>query len=380
MKRKIIILGSTGSIGENAIRVAHSLNDEIEVVGVAAGQRVDRLTEQARLLNCRYAGIGSPELFSQLSESLPATCQPLSGINGMVEMASAPEVDIVLCAVVGTAGLKPVLAAINAGKTIALASKEIMVMAGDIVTRAAAENNVDILPVDSEHAAIYQGLQGRKMEEVERIILTASGGPFRQTPLQELTHATYDKALAHPTWDMGPKITIDSATMMNKALELIEARWLFDTEPENIDVLIHPQSIIHSMVEFIDGSLIALLGQPDMRQPIQYALTHPERRAGELPKCDLAKVGCLTFEDLDNTKFPAIELARSALQQGGTMPAVFNAANEVAVDFFRREKIGFLQIPETVRQIMAEHKVCDHPTLETILEADEWARNQLVKP
>lgn len=378
MKKKITILGSTGSIGENAIRVAHHLGSEVEVVGIAGGRRVERVAEQARTLACRYAGIGDQTLVSSLADSTPVDCQAVSGVDGMIEMATAPEVDTVLCAVVGTAGLKPVLAAIKAGKNIALASKEIMVMAGELVTRAAIENEVDILPVDSEHSAVFQCMEGHSAEDVERIILTASGGPFRETSLEELEKVTYSNALAHPTWNMGPKITIDSATMMNKALELIEARWLFQIPPERIDVLVHPQSIVHSLVELVDGAMLAQLGNPDMRQPIQYALTYPRRRPSGLPRCDLASIGELKFEAMDTTKFPAVELARTALQKGGTLPAVFNAANEIAVELFRDGKIGFLAIPKTVERVMAEHRVRQQPSLETILEADLWAREETV--
>jgi len=374
MSRKVVILGSTGSIGKNAVWVADQLKEDIQVVGVAARQNVQQLVEQTRKLGCKYAAVADETRKEQLAQALPAYCKALYGIDGMVEMATAEEVDTVLCAVVGTSGLKPVLAAVNNGKNIALASKEILVMAGEIVTKTAIDNGVNILPVDSEHAAIFQCLEGHNIDEVRRLILTASGGPFRQTPIEDLNTASYKDALAHPTWDMGAKITIDSASMMNKALELIEAKWLFNMSPDNIDVLVHPQSIVHSIVELIDGGMLAHLGIPDMRQPIQYALTYPQRKDTELPRCDLAKIGSLTFENMDNIKFPAVELARRALKIGGTAPAVLNAANEVAVELFRKGDIAFPEIAEYVKHALEKHDPIKNPELNDILKADARAR------
>ena len=375
MTRKIAILGSTGSIGQNALWVAERLQDDIDVIGVAAGRKTDRVRKQAYKFGCNYAAVAEETFSQEFSNGLPSGCKALCGVDGMVEMATAPEVDTVLCAVVGTAGLRPVIAAIKAGKNIALASKEILVMAGEAVTKTAAENGVKILPVDSEHAAVFQCLQGHDLEEVSRIILTASGGPFRDTPIEVMQEASYENALAHPTWNMGPKITIDSATMMNKALELIEAKWLFDFPPDKLDVLVHPQSIVHSLIELTDGGMLAHLGQPDMRQPIQYALTYPERCDTGLPRCNLAAVGNLTFENVDDAKFPAVELARQALRAGGTMPAVLNAANEAAVELFRAGKIKFPEIAHAVDSAMKNHKNMDSEDLDTILDADKWARD-----
>jgi 1-deoxy-D-xylulose-5-phosphate reductoisomerase len=303
-----------------------------------------------------------------------------------------PEADIVLVAIVGTAGLEPALAAIRAGKDLAVASKEILVMAGELVMTEARKHGVKVLPVDSEHSAIFQCLEGRDPADVKRLILTASGGPFRQTPRERFESITVAEALKHPSWNMGQKITIDSATLFNKGLEMIEARWLFDMEIDRVDVVIHPQSIIHSMVEFRDGSILAQLSMPDMRYPIQYALTWPRRLPNSMPPTDFAKIGTLTFENPDRDRFPSLRLAREAGRLGGTMPAVFNAANEVAVARFVDGKIGFVQIFETVEKVMGAHKVggesparkpaspghawVAEPTLDVILEADQWARKE----
>ncbi len=376
MHRTIAILGSTGSIGENTMWVANALADDIEVYGVAAGRRWKRLAEQVRQFNCRHAVIADAECIDQLRQAVPSSCTTGCGIEGMIEMVTAPDVEMVLCAITGTAGLRPVLAAIAAGKDIALASKEVLVMAGDLVMREAAEHGVRILPVDSEHSAIFQCLEGQRKDDLQRLILTASGGPFRELPADALHGVTYDDALAHPTWDMGPKITIDSASLMNKALEVIEARWLFGVEPSQIDVLIHPQSVIHSMIELTDSSILAQLGTPDMRLPIQVALLYPERRNTGLSRCDFATLAKLEFATPDHDRFPSLRFARRALEKGGTMPAVLNAANEVAVERFAAADITFPDIWRIVETVMDRHTPGTQDELSTILDADAWARQE----
>jgi 1-deoxy-D-xylulose-5-phosphate reductoisomerase len=373
-KNRIAILGSTGSIGESAVKVALHLEDELEVVGLAGKSRITRLAEQAKALNCKRVVTGDPELYKSLRDILPSDCTVGSGIDGLVELATAPEVDTVLCAIVGTDGLIPVLEAIKAGKNIAIASKEILVMAGELVMAEAARAGVKLLPVDSEHSAVFQCLEGRKHDELSRIILTASGGPFREASVDEMRNASCQTALAHPTWDMGPKVTIDSASLMNKALEIIEAKWLFDVPGERIDVVIHPQSIIHSMVEFIDGTILAQMSSPDMRFPIQYALTYPCKHPGSLEPLDFSKFSTFTFELPDKKKFPALDFAYEALRKGGTLPAVMNAANEIAVSRFRKDEIKFTDIWNIIEKTMSAHTVKGSTSLENILDADGWAR------
>ncbi len=374
MKRNLVILGSTGSIGRNAVWVARNLGQELHVAGIAAQRSLKLLAEQAAELRCEWAGAADAEGARELRAILPSGCRAVAGEAGLIEMVTAPSVDIVLCAIVGTAGLKPVLAAIRAGKTIALASKEILVMAGELVMAEARKNNVRILPVDSEHSAVFQCLEGQRPESLRRIILTASGGPFRTRPAGSLAGITAAEALAHPTWNMGRKVTIDSATLMNKGLEMIEARWLFDVPQERIDVVIHPQSIVHSLVEFADGSVLAQMGRPDMRLPIQYALTWPHRRPLPLEPLDLVKAGHLDFEAPDPRRFPALTLARRALDAGGTMPAVYNAANEAAVARFLTGTLSFPGIWETVAAVMDRHTPVAYAGLPQILKADAWAR------
>lgn len=376
MHRTIAILGSTGSIGENAIWVARVLADDIDVYGVAAGSRWQRLADQAGEFGCREAVIADAAHLDDLNSALPRQCRARSGVEGMVDMVTAPDVDMVLCAITGTAGLRPVLAAIQAGKDIALASKEVLVMAGELVMREVAARGVRILPVDSEHSAIFQCLEGQRRHQLRRLILTASGGPFRESPADALQHVTYQHALAHPTWNMGPKITIDSATLMNKALEVIEARWLFDVQPDQIDVLIHPQSVVHSMIELADSSILAQLGTPDMRLPIQAALLYPERRDTGLPRCDFTTISKLEFGTPDNDRFPALLLAHRALATGGTMPAVLNAANEVAVERFAAGQIAFPDIWCIVECVMQRHTPAAQDSLDSILDADAWARRE----
>lgn len=375
-RKKIAILGSTGSIGGNAIKIVSHLDDRIEVFGVAAGGNVERLSAQCAELNCSMAVVGDESRFDELRRLAPATCRVAAGTEGMIELAISPEVDVVLCAVVGTAGLLPVLAAARAGKTIALASKEVLVMAGELVMKEAEANGATILPVDSEHSAIFQCLGGRAPESLSRLLLTASGGPFRGFDRQRLLEVDWRAAMAHPTWAMGPKVTIDSATLMNKALEIVEARWLFDVPGDNISVVIHPQSIIHSMVEFVDGTVLAQMSAPDMRFPIQYALTHPEKLAGALPPLNFARLAGLTFEEPDRKNFPSLDFAHEALNAGDTMPAVMNAANEVAVELFRRGETTIPGIWNIIEKTMSCHNTLESPALEDIIHIDAWARGK----
>lgn len=372
--KRIVILGSTGSIGRSALAVVRHLPAELQVIGVAAGNRTAILARQARAFGCRLAVVGDPARAETLARLVPQGCQAGGGTEALIAMATDPEVDLVLCAIVGTAGLAPVLAAIRAGKDIALASKEVLVMAGGLVMREAARAGVRILPVDSEHSALFQCLEGRCPDEVTRVILTASGGAFRTMTKRQLQSVTWTEAMAHPTWNMGPKVTMDSATMMNKALEIVEAHWLFGLPGEQIEVLIHPESVVHSLVEFRDGTMLAQLSEPDMRLPIQYALTWPARQLGSTRRLDLAKCATLRFERPDHRRFPSLSLAYAALAQGGTMPAVMNAANEVAVTRFRQGEIKLPDIWRVIRQTMAAHAPADGTDLAQILAADAWAR------
>lgn len=372
--KNVVLLGSTGSIGTSTLKVAEDLPDRIRLVGLAAGNNLELLTQQTLKHRPEAISLHDPEKAGQLQEALGTTTTVYSGREGLIKLATLPSADIVLIAIVGTAGLQPALAAIRAGKDIAVASKEILVMAGEIVMSEARRHGVRVLAVDSEHSAIFQCLDGKPASSVRCLWLTASGGPFRTTPLAAFTGITVEQALQHPSWVMGRKITIDSATLFNKGLEMIEARWLFDIPIDRVRVVIHPQSVIHSMVEFIDGSIIAQLSTPDMCLPIQYALTYPERAANDRVRTDLAQYGCLTFEEPDRSRFPALDLARRAGEVGGTLPAVFNAANEVAVEAFCARQITFDQISQTVARTMGRHEVLKHPTLEQILAADAWAR------
>ena len=377
--KNVVLLGSTGSIGTSTVKVAEDLPDRIRLLGLAAGNNAELLLKQARKHRPEAISISDPEKARDLGKFFGATTQVYSGDEGLIKLATLPSADIVLIAIVGTAGLKPALAAIRAGKDIAVASKEILVMAGEIVMSEARKHGVRVLAVDSEHSAIFQCLDGKPSNSVRKLWLTASGGPFRNTPKEEFQNITVERALKHPSWVMGKKITIDSATLFNKGLEMIEARWLFDIGMERVGVLVHPQSIVHSMVEFVDGALLAQLSTPDMCLPIQYALTYPDRAPSERVQTNFAKLGSLTFEEPDAERFPALKLARRAGEVGGTLPAVLNAANEVAVEAFVNRKINFPQITEIVRRTMDAHKVVSHPTLEQILEADAWARREAAK-
>jgi len=374
--KNVVLLGSTGSIGTSTVKVAEDLPDWIRLLGLAAGNNAELLLEQALRYKPQAICIADPARAAALQNALGATTQVFCGEEGLVQMATLPGADVVLVAIVGIGGLKPALAAIRAGKDIAVASKEILVMAGEIVMSEARKYGVRVLPVDSEHCAIFQCLDGRPSRSVRKLWLTASGGPFRKTPKAEFGDITVERALQHPSWVMGRKITIDSATLFNKGLEMIEARWLFDVEMPRVGVVVHPQSVVHSMVEFVDGSMMAQLSTPDMCLPIQYALTYPERAPSERVQTDLAKLGSLTFEEPDPDRFPALDLARRAGDTGGTLPAVFNAANEIAVDRFLKRQITFPQITDTVRRTMDRHNVISHPAFEQILLADDWARKE----
>lgn len=372
--KNVVLLGSTGSIGTSTIKVAEDLPDRIRLIGLAAGSNATLLAQQAARFKPRALSINNPAKI----QSLQAACGPdvpvYSGDEGLLKLATMPEADIVLIAIVGTAGLQPALAAIRAGKDIAVASKEILVMAGETVMNEARKYGVKVLPVDSEHSAIFQCLDGKPPESIRRLWLTASGGPFRQTPKEEFPRITVECALKHPSWVMGRKITIDSASLFNKGLEMIEARWLFGVPMDRVSVVVHPQSVVHSLVEYVDGAMIAQISSPDMCLPIQYALTYPERVASDRIQTSLAKWGTLTFEEPDEERFQSIGLARRAGEVGGTLPAVLNAANEVAVEAFCQRKIRFDQIAEVVRKTMDAHQVIRKPSLEQILQADAWAR------
>ena len=374
--KRLAILGSTGSIGRSALAVVDAHPDRLEVVALAAGDNAARLAEQVRTYRPKIVAIGSSDAATRLRECCGADAPPAIeiGSEGLVAVATHPSVDIVLCASAGTAGLEAVLAAIEAGKTIALANKEVLVMAGELVTATARRRSVTILPVDSEHNAIHQCLHGRRHDEIRRLILTASGGPFRGWSDEELRTVGPELALRHPTWQMGPKITVDSATLMNKGLEVIEARWLFDVPADRIDVVVHPQSIVHSMVELGDGSIIAQLGVTDMRLPIQYACSYPDRWEAALPSLDLVRAGTLTFEQPDHGHFPCLGLAYRALRTGGTLPVVLNAANEVAVEMFLGGKLGFTAIARVIEQTMDAHDVQQAATLHVVRDVDAWAR------
>ena len=372
--KRVVILGSTGSVGRNACRVAEALRDRVQVVGVAAKTNAAALAEQAEKLGCSYACIAEPKMRDQLSAVLPGHCRALAGLDGILEMVRADNVDMVLCSIVGTGGLIPVMEALRAGREIALASKEVLVMAGSVVMPMVKRYHTRLIPVDSEHSAIYQCLGSRAPANVERLILTASGGPFRKASPEEMKNATWERALAHPTWSMGQKVTIDSATLMNKALEMIEAHHLFNVPENKIKVVIHRQSVIHSMVELVDGALLAQMSVPDMRFAIQYALSYPQRLDGGLPKFDFAKLGQISFELPDEVKYPALNLSRQAMRIGGTMPTVLNAANEVAVERFKQGAVKFPDIWKIVDETMEKHHAVTLDTLECALEADRWAR------
>jgi 1-deoxy-D-xylulose-5-phosphate reductoisomerase len=395
MKRKhVVVLGATGSIGENALKVARDIPERMVIVGLAANSNAQKLATQANAVRPPTLCLVDESKLNELRENLSYTPRILLGEKGLCEIASVADADMVLVAIVGTGGLRPALAAIESGKDLAVASKEILVMAGEIVMREAREKNVHVLPVDSEHNAIFQclysggsvslGTQSANTSEtlaplsrdIRRIILTASGGPFREMPNEQFPNINPEQALKHPTWNMGPKITIDSATLFNKGLEMIEAHWLFGVEMKRVEVVIHPQSIVHSMVEFADGSVLAQLSHSDMCFPIQYAVTWPDRVPNSLPPLDFGKLSKLEFSAPRYDDFPALNLARRAGETGGTLPAVLNAANEVAVSAFLDRRMKFPRIWQSVEEVMNRHSVVAHPGLDEILAADQWAREE----
>ena len=374
--RSLALLGATGSVGVSTLALVERFPDRFRAVALAAGRNVELLAEQVRRHQPQLVSVADDASAAELRARVPGyTGKILAGSAGPLAVATHPGADIVLSALVGALGLEPTLAAIDAGKDVALANKEVLVVAGALVTRAARARGVRLLPVDSEHNAIFQALHGHNPAEVKRLILTASGGPFLHHTTAELASVTRADALKHPTWKMGPKITIDSATLMNKGLEVIEAHWLFDVAPERIDVVIHPQSIIHSMVEYIDGSVLSQMAVPDMTIPIGYALAYPERLPlTHLRTLDLPAAGALTFVAPDHERFPCLDLAYRALRTGGTMPAVLNAANEVAVERFLAEEIGYRDVPAVVAAVMDAHTSGPAADLPTLLAADAWAR------
>ncbi|MFH1476227.1 MAG: 1-deoxy-D-xylulose-5-phosphate reductoisomerase [Verrucomicrobiota bacterium] len=372
--KNIVILGSTGSIGESALRVAAALPDRFRVIGLASQKNVTRLLEQARLFAVERVAVADQEAARRAAQSAPAGLTVLAGPQGLEELAALPAADSVLVAVVGMAGLPPVLAALRQGTDVALATKEVLVAAGQKVMAASRASGARILPVDSEHSAIFQCLDGHGADRVRRLMLTASGGPFAHNPRLDLEKVTVAEALKHPRWNMGRKVTVDSATMMNKGLEIIEAHWLFGVPFDRIEVVIHPESIVHSMVEFQDGNVLAQLSVSDMRFAIQLAFTWPERLDGGLPVLDLAQLGTLHFSAPDAARFPCLSLARAAARVGGTMPVILNAANEVAVQEFLNGKLTFPGIWRTVEQVLGRHTALADPELPDILAADRWAR------
>jgi len=376
-KRKlVVILGATGSIGESALKVARDIPDRMEIVGLAANRNAEKLAAAANETRAQSVCLVDETKIDILTRELEYKPRIFTGEEGLREIACLTGAEMVLIAIVGTGGLRPALAAIEAGKDLAVASKEILVMAGEIVMREARDNNVHVLPVDSEHNAIFQCLEGKRSLDVRRIILTASGGPFRETPRKNFDAITPGQALKHPTWNMGPKITIDSATLFNKGLEMIEAHWLFGVEMKRVEVVIHPQSIVHSMVEFADGSALAQLSYSNMCFPIQYAVTWPDRVPNSLPPLDFSKLSRLEFFTPRYDDFPALNLARRAGEIGGTLPAVMNAANEVAVAGFLGHQVSFPDIWQIVEEVMNRHTSVAHPDLDAILEADQWARKE----
>ena len=377
MPRGIAILGSTGSIGRNALRVIEALGPDYQVIGLSAHRNVELLAKQVRQYKPRFVALTNLEAASKLRALIgDLNVEILTGGGSLSDLAQSDEVDTVLTAVVGAAGLPSALAAAQAGKRLAIANKEPLVMAGELLTQAASEHGSTLLPVDSEHSAVFQAMRSGSTREVQRILLTGSGGPFRGATPAGLEEVTLEQAMDHPVWNMGPKITIDSATMMNKALEVIEARWLFDVPVDKIEVLIHPESIVHSLVEFVDGSVVAQLGEPDMCLPIQYALTYPNRVSGVAKRLRLEEIGELHFERPDPGTFRALPLAYEVGRTGGTAAVVFNAANEAAVERFRAGEIRFLQIMELVEHCLNKHQVKHTTCLEELLEADAWARRE----
>jgi 1-deoxy-D-xylulose-5-phosphate reductoisomerase len=375
-RKRVVVLGATGSIGESALKVARDIPDRVEIVGLAANSNAEKLAAAANETRAQCVCLVDETKIDILTRELEYKPRILGGQEGLREIARLTDAEMVLVAIVGTGGLRPALTAIEAGKDLAVASKEILVMAGEIVMREAHDNDVNVLPVDSEHNAIFQCLEGKSSLDVRRLILTASGGPFRETPRKDFDSITPEQALKHPTWNMGPKITVDSATLFNKGLEMIEAHWLFGVEMTRVEVVIHPQSIVHSMVEFTDGSTLAQLSYSNMCFPIQYAVTWPDRVPNTLPPLDFSALSRLEFFTPRYDDFPALNLARRAGEAGGTLPAVMNAANEVAVAGFLDRRVRFPDIWKIVQEVMNRHTPVAHPDLDAILGADQWARGE----
>jgi len=376
--RQVAVFGSTGSVGRSALEVIEASKDTLQVVALSAHCKLEELLEQAKRYRPRWiiaTNLAAAEDFDW--SSLPAQCELMLGGEALVRVAADPQVEVVLAAIVGSAGLPSTWAALEHKKTVALANKETLVMAGALVTELARNRNALLLPVDSEHSAIFQALQSGQPAEVERLILTASGGPFLDLSAEQLKQVTIAEALEHPTWDMGPKITIDSATMMNKALEIIEAHWLFGVEADRIQVMVHRQSVVHSMVEFVDGSVVAQLSPPDMRLPIQYALLYPERMAGPAKRLDWSQDFTLDFQPADPDQFPALELGYESARRGGTSGAVLNGANEAAVEAFLQGELHFTEIVPVCRSVLDSHNFDSNPTLEQLVELDRWARQEV---
>ncbi len=375
---KVAILGSTGSIGCSTLEVIGASAGRFHAIALTAHQRLEQLCEQARQHRPQWVVATDATIASRFDwRRLPESTQLRRGYDQLCDMVRQDEVDVVVAAIVGSAGLTGTWAAVDAGKTVALANKETLVVAGPLVMDLARQRGAVILPVDSEHSAVFQCLHAGRREDVRRVILTASGGPFREHTLEQMAHVTVDQALAHPTWDMGPKITVDSATMMNKAFEIVEARWLFDLRPDQIDVVVHPQSVLHSMVEFLDGSVIAQLGPPDMRLPIQYALSYPQRWDGCADRFDWTRASQLSFQPADEERFPALRLGHEVARMGGTTGAVLNAANEAAVARFLDRQLGFTEIVPVCQAVLQHHNFDPTPTLEELLRIDRWAREEV---
>jgi 1-deoxy-D-xylulose-5-phosphate reductoisomerase len=378
--KNVAVLGSTGSIGTNALEVIAASGGRLQALALTAHGKLGRLLEQAKRFKPRWIVATDDAAAKKFDWSaLGPDTELLTGEENLLQVVAASDVDIVLAAIVGSAGLRSTWAALDANKTVALANKETLVMAGGLVTSLAAKRGAMILPVDSEHSAIFQALQAGRREEVRRIVLTASGGPFREFSAEQLKQVTVDEALAHPTWEMGPKITIDSATLMNKAMEIIESRWLFDLSANQIDVVIHPQSTVHSFVEFVDGSVVAQLGPPDMKLPIQYALEYPHRRPGNARRLDWSKAWRLEFEPPDIARFPALGLGHQCAEAGGTSGCVVNAANEAAVEAFLQGELHFTEIVPACRSVLDSHNYEPNPSLERLMELDRWARQEVAR-
>ncbi len=375
--KKICILGSTGSIGKQALEVVEEHRDRFEIVGLAAMTSIDELESQIIKYQPKIVAVFNKEKGEILKSRLVSNTKIVMGMEGLLDLASHKDADLILNSVVGSIGLLPTVAALEAGKDVALANKETLVAGGDLVMGICKERDVNIIPIDSEHSAIFQCLQGEKKEDINKIILTASGGPFRKWDYDKIAAASFKEALKHPNWNMGQKISIDSASLMNKGLEVIEAKWLFDIEAENIEVVVHPQSIIHSMVEFRDNSIIAQLGEPDMKLPIQYGLSYPNRIKGNVTKLDFIKHNNLTFEKPDIRRFPCLDLAYQAIKIGGTMPCVLNIANEILVGYYLQGRIKFYDISKNIEKIMYKHEAFEYNNVEELIKTEKWVKDQL---